>query len=372
MFATHTAMSADPGQSIPTRADAIGDHLALGGEIAAVLPVHYPRALLRAFGFLPVEVWGPPLRDTQLGDAHLQAYTCSVVRSGLAFALGGGMDVASLLLVPHTCDSLQGLASLLLDLAPGERPVLPLYHPRVAGAAGVYYLAAELRALYSRLVELTGRRPDDGALLAAIAREERADALLAALLARQGRLPLGERAFYTLARSREYLPAEVFAEHAGRALAANDARVDPRRVPILLSGMFPEPMAVLDAIEEAGGRIVADDTACVGRRVYPAGRSDDPFVRMAERLVGSPADSTRGAPIADRLARLKALAAERRARAVLFFEVKLCEPEAFYLPRLRAGLDAAGLRSTVIEVDVTEGLPHQAVTRLEALLETAA
>lgn len=406
---------------IPSRADAVGEHLARGGQIAAVLPVHYPRSLLRAFDLLPVEVWGPPARDTQdsrpelaslrsdgvpeltdpaasrpppaaraagtptqspasrdrgsvsqLGDAHLQAYTCSVVRSGLGFALAGGLDVASVLVVPHTCDSLQGLASLLLDLVPPRQAVVPLYHPRVGGPAGTYFLAAELRAIYTRLADITGRHPDDATLSAAIAREELADARLAALLSRQGRLPLTDRAFYTLVRSREYLPAEGFTSLADAALALPDAPADPTRVPIVLSGMFPEPMALLDAIDDAGGRVVGDDTACVGRRAYPAGRSDDPFVRMAERLVGGPPDSTRGSAVAERLARLRGLVAARGARAVLFFVVKFCEPELFYLPLLRAGLDADGVRSIIIEADITEALPHQAVTRLEALLETVA
>ncbi|PKN55332.1 MAG: hypothetical protein CVU56_21900 [Deltaproteobacteria bacterium HGW-Deltaproteobacteria-14] len=357
---------------IPSRADAVGEHLAGGGQVAAVLPVHYPRSLLRAFDLLPVEVWGPPVRDTQLGDAHLQAYTCSVVRSGLAVALAGGIDVASVLVVPHTCDSLQGLASLLLDLVPARQAVVPLYHPRVGGPAGTYFLAAELRAVYTRLADVTGRHPDDAALSAAIAREEAADARLAALLARQGSLPLGDRAFYTLARSREYLPAERFTPLADAALALPDAPADPAQVPIVLSGMFPEPMALFDAIAAAGGRVVGDDTACVGRRAYPAGRSDDPFVRMAERLVDGPPDSTRGSAVAVRLARLRGLVAARGVRAVLFLEVKFCEPELFYLPLLRAGLEADGVRSTTIEVDVTEALPHQAITRLEALLETVA
>ena len=50
--------------------------------------------------------------------------------------------------------------------------------------------------------------------------------------------------------------------------------------------------------------------------------------------------------------------------------MKFCEPELFYLPQLRAALDQAGLRSIVVEADVTEALPAQAVTRVEALLES--
>ncbi len=53
---------------IPSRGEVIASHREAGGKVAAVLPVHNPRALLRAFNLLPVEVWGPPGMDTTAGD----------------------------------------------------------------------------------------------------------------------------------------------------------------------------------------------------------------------------------------------------------------------------------------------------------------
>ncbi|MBM4372046.1 MAG: 2-hydroxyacyl-CoA dehydratase, partial [Deltaproteobacteria bacterium] len=98
---------------IPGRMDTIRTFRAAGGLIAAVTPIHDPRALLRSHGVLPVEVWGPPRTDTAAGDARLQAYTCSIVRCALAFFQEGGLDPVDLLVMPHACDSLQGLASVM-------------------------------------------------------------------------------------------------------------------------------------------------------------------------------------------------------------------------------------------------------------------
>ncbi len=70
--------------AIPHRIETIRAHKARGGRVAAVLPIHYPRALLRAFDILPVEVWGPPPVDATRGSAHLQPYVCSIVRNALA------------------------------------------------------------------------------------------------------------------------------------------------------------------------------------------------------------------------------------------------------------------------------------------------
>lgn len=356
---------------VPSRRSAIDRHKEAGGKIAAVLPIHAPRALLRAHGLLPVEVWGPPGLETSRGDAHLQAYTCSVVRSSLSFLESGGADVADVVLVPHACDSLQGLGSVLLDFVRPKMPVTTFYLPRGPKAASTAFLADELKALSGRLAEVSGVRPDDAALGEAVAREEAADRAFAELLDARPRLPFGDRDVYRVIRAREYLPAETFEPLARAALAtAGDA---PRPgLPLLMSGMLPEPMDVLDAVGDAGAYVAADDLASCGRRRYPAGSAADPWVRLAESLLGGPPDSTRGSPTAERLSWLLGLARRTGAKAVLFHVVKFCEPEQFYLPQLRKGLEAEGLPSVVVEVDVSDRLGHQAVTRLEALLETVA
>jgi len=355
-------------QEIPSRKTVIREHKQRGGRVAAVFPVHQPRALFRAFDVLPVEVWGPPGIATTGGDSHLQGYTCSIVRSGLAFLLSGGLKVADLLVVPHACDSLQGLGSILLDLVKPDQPVVPVYQPRGDAEAAVSFFSAELRSLFERLVAATGTRPSNAELMAAIDREEEADALLARLDAERATLGLGERDLYRLLRSREYLPAESFAALAASAL---DRRLDVARegVPVILSGIVPEPMEVFDLIAAAGGAVVADDLACCGRRLYPPGTSSDPFRRMAESILGGPPDSTRGSSVGQRSAHLCQLAARTGARAIVFYLVKFCEPELFYLPLLRRALERAGIRSQTVEVDLADPLSRQVATRVEALVE---
>jgi benzoyl-CoA reductase/2-hydroxyglutaryl-CoA dehydratase subunit BcrC/BadD/HgdB len=354
---------------IPSRKTVVARQKEHGGRVAAVFPIHYSRGLLRAFDVLPIEVWGPPHTQTTLGDAHLQAYTCSIVRGGLSFLLSGGLDVADIILVPHACDSLQGLGSLLTNFVDAKRPVLTLYFPRGPEASSIAFLASELRRLYERLAEITGQRPDDAALLAAEEREEAADALLGRLLASRRSVDVSDRDFYRFVRAREFLPAEAFSKLIGEVLAGLNGQERAGKG-ILLSGIVPEPMDLLDTLSAAGAVVVADDFACAGRRLYPAGTSRDPYQRMAERLVGGPPDSTRGSELALRVEHLARLAREHGAETLLFYVVKFCEPELFYLPQMRDELKKRGLSSVVIEGDVTESLPHQAVTRVEAMMET--
>ncbi len=357
--------------SLPRRRDVAHAHRARGGRVAAVLPIHAPRALLRAFGFLPIEVWGPPNVNASHAAAHLQPYVCSIVGNALSFLLSGGLDVADLVLVPHACDSLQGLGSILIDFVHPRATVLPLYLPRGQRPCDVDFLADELRALAERLQAVSTRTPTSDDLFACIEREAQADDLLARLHEVRARLPWSDPEIYGLLRSREFLPAEEFIPVAEATLRQTGPA--PRcGVPVLLSGIVPEPKAVLEALRNVGVVVVGDDLACTGRRLYRRSSDPDPYRRLAESLLSGPPDPTRGSPIRDRLAHLRELAGRSGARGVIFYDVKFCEPELFDLPRLRAGLQAAGIPSIAIEVELNDSQPHQALTRIEAFAEMLA
>lgn len=358
--------------AIPERLDAIKEHQQRGGSVAAVFPIHYSRALLRAFDLLPVEVWGPPGLGGAHGAAHLQPYVCSIVHNAISFLETGGLEAAEVLIVPHACDSLQGLGSILIDFVQPKQPVLPLYLPRGRRESDLDFFAAELRSMFEHLANITGRIPTDDDLMDSVRREEKADGLLGKLHRQRRNLPLPDRLFYRLIRSREYLPAERFTELAEQALAQTDRVKDDGVIPILLSGILPEPMGTLEAISDAGAVVAADDLACCGRRLYPPGESDEPFSRMAERILNGPPDCTRGDSIEARCDHLLQLVGTSGARGVVFYEVKFCEPELFDLPLLRTALAKAGIPSITVEVDINEPLPQRILTRLEAFVEMIA
>jgi len=353
---------------IPSRMNTLLEYRQRGGSIAAVFPIHYPRELLRAFDFLPVEVWGPPRVRDSSGEAHLQPYICSVVRNSLSFIQSGDLGAVDLLLVPHACDSLQGLGSLLLDFIPPRQPVLTLYLPRGRRASDVAFLAHELRAIYPRLQAITGRSPSSSELMERICLEEQADGLLYKLHRQRRQIPLPDEAFYRLIRSRAYLPAEQFLPLAEQTLSQAAQRM-VTGVPIILSGILPEPMSIFSSLNGLGAWVAGDDLACCSRRIYPSGLSDEPFQRMAERIIFAPPDPTRGSPISERLEHLLQLTKDTAARGVVFYAVKFCEAELFDLPKLRQGLLDAGIPSLAVEVDISDELSQPVINRLAAFIE---
>ena len=354
--------------AIPSRRDALDRMRNAGYRIAAVLPIHYPRALLRACGFHPVEVWGPARVDSRGGDLRFQSYTCAIVRNAVALLSEGKLDVAEALLVPHTCDALQGMGSVLGDFVKPHQRVLTLYHPRSGGPADLGFLVDELLRLQQELSACSGRQPTDADWAEALRAEGEADAALAALYQDRVRLPLTDREFYTLVRAREYLPPPEFTAVANALPRGEQAR--PAGIPLMLSGIVCEPMALFDQINSSGGCIVADDLACGYRRVYPPIGDGPPLERLARALLGAPPDPTRGSPIAARAAALVTRMRETGAQGLLVYDVKFCEPELFDLPLLRAHLAEAGFPMLHVEHELTPEISQQALTRIEAFLET--
>ena len=136
----------------------------LGLKTVVVLPVHYPRELFTAMDVHTVELWGPPGPPRGPDAGRIQPYACAVVRNALAFLASGGADAADAVLFPHTCDSIQGLATLAPDFGGWGKPALRYLHPKGEdGPAARAFVRAELEHLAGDLARLTGRpwRPHD-------------------------------------------------------------------------------------------------------------------------------------------------------------------------------------------------------------------
>lgn len=353
--------------NIPSRRVVIQTVRNKGFKIAAVMPYHYPRALLRAFKIHPIEVWGPPGYTTNGGDRHFQLYTCAIVRNAASFMLGEGGGAVEMALIPHNCDSLQGMGSVLRDFVRPPYPIFTFYTPRTRDENAVYYLSLEIRALARRLADWLGTEASDEDLIRAIEIEGEADGSFAAFCLNRPDYDVDDRTFYRVVRSREFLPAEDFV-----ALCKSVPRTNSRKngVGLLVSGIVPEPMDLFDRLNAMGLHVRADDLACCSRRIYsqlPVG--SDPAQAVARSLMSAPPDPLTGAPLKDRFEHLLKRMGESESRGLLVYDVKFCEPELFDLPRLRDAMTQAGYPVLHIEHEMGSSLSNQTLTRLEAFAE---
>lgn len=238
------------GIPVPGRHETLQAARDRGLKTLAALPYHLPRALLRAHGFHALEVWPPPGASAARGGEHFQAYACPIVRQGTAFLLDEAFAQVDAVLVPHGCDALQGMGSVLADFVGPRPPVLTLYPPRSRRRVDRDHLAAELAELGRRLAEISGVDPDPAAWAQAAELEDRADDALAGLYRRRAGLALTDADFYRAVRAREYLLPEDFVALA-EALPAGDPVVPAPAVPLVLSGIVTEPW-LLETLADAG------------------------------------------------------------------------------------------------------------------------
>jgi benzoyl-CoA reductase/2-hydroxyglutaryl-CoA dehydratase subunit BcrC/BadD/HgdB len=348
-----------------------------GRKAVVALPIHYPRELLTALDLLAVELWGPPGAPRGDDAGRLQSYVCALARNALAFLASGGADVADAVLFPHTCDSIQGLATLTRDLGGWKKPAFTFLHPKGPERPSARtFLEAELRALAAGLEELAGRRLEPARLAAALALHRDIDASRAALLDARPRLAVSDRELYALLRRGEWLwPEDHLAElRAAQASWAAGLRPEgpPRPgVPILVSGYVPEPAGLFDVLEQAGAYLAADDYAAVGRRVVRAAATvaADPWQALVDRAWAGPPCSTRAADVGLRIRHLTGLLERSGARGVILHVLKFCEPELFDVPSLHRAFQARGVPVLVLEGELEAELSGQVVTRLEAFVE---
>jgi benzoyl-CoA reductase/2-hydroxyglutaryl-CoA dehydratase subunit BcrC/BadD/HgdB len=343
-----------------------------GRKALAVLPIHYPKELLTALDVLAVELWGPPGPPRGDEAGRIQSYVCSVVRNALAFLAGGHAEAVDGVLFPHTCDSIQQLATLATDLGGWKKPAFTFLHPRGADRPSARrFVEAELRRLAGTLEQFTGRTLTDQRLAAALALHREVDAARAALLDGRARLPLDDTRLYALLRRGEWRwPADHLAE-LQEALATLAPEPVQRGVPLLVTGYLPEPAALLATLNQAGAYLAADDYAAVGRRVVRAAGQPaaDPWRALVDRYFAAPPCPTRGADAGVRMANLAALAERSGARGVLVHVIKFCEPELFDVPAIRQTFASRRLPVLLLEGELEGQLSGQAVTRLEAFVE---
>lgn len=335
-----------------------------------MFPAQYPREILWAFNILPVEIWDPPLEISN-ASAHLQPYICSVVKLGLELILQGKCDDLDGFLFPHTCDSIQNLASIVYDYLGLEKPCYFFYHPKqpYKDSARRYYME-NLKTLVSRLEKQLGpldhaefrKRVKQGQELAALIRkiyDHRAS----------GRLRSTNAEFYQVIRQGEFLHPDDFIPLL-KTFLDSAAPGDDQGLSVLLSGVLPNPPDILTLLDEVGIRVSDDDFLNCGRRfMMPPSSREDPFEALTESYFGMPPCTTKDSPLGERLDFLLEKVEKSGAKGVIFYMVKFCEPELFDVPELVKGLRDRGIFTLVMDVELNQGFGGQLATRIEAFGE---
>jgi len=346
-----------------------------GGKVLGFFCCLAPEEMIHAAGALPVRITGENRAISKSG-AHLQSYCCSLARTGLDMALEGELSFMDGTVFVHTCDTMMRLSDiwrLNAGFAVHGDIVLPV---RFEGPSAHEYAFSELSHFKRKMEEYLGPIDDD-ALNESIKLYNKNRRLLAefyALRLENPGLVSCDEALWIVTSSALMEKSEhnVILEEILADLKSSGAGSEPNgRVRLFGIGSVMDQWDFLKMVEDVGGTIV-DDDFCNGRRYFDteAPEGIDPVESITERLWERQSCPCKHRTDRDRAACLAGRVAASKARGVIFWLFKFCEPHAFDYPHIKKALDAQGVPSLNLEIEQGSVSIEQLRTRVEALIET--
>jgi benzoyl-CoA reductase/2-hydroxyglutaryl-CoA dehydratase subunit BcrC/BadD/HgdB len=307
---------------------------------------------------------------TAAADACLHPNLCAYVRACLSQVLEHPADIGGVVGV-DSCDAMRRLLDVWRHkLSPRFFHVLSLPHVWEAGA--VEFFQAELGRLLCTLSEFAGKEITQDDLRRGIALMNETRALLRRLdVLRRTNSSLTGVEFYQILLNAMTRPKQEF--NAGlrerlRELETQAAESE-NSIRIVLSGGALDDPWVVEAVENAGGRVVADDLCC-GSRYFEglASTEGEPLRAIAERYILR-ALCARMSDTDDRVERLLGLIEESGAQGLIYYSVKFCDPHMLDWAPISEALHVRGIPALRCETDYSQSERERMRTRIEAFLE---
>ncbi len=333
-----------------------------------------PEEIILATGALPFRIFGVQ-KQISLADAHLQAYSCSLVRGALEDALSGGLDFLKGTVFPHTCDSIMRLSDIWrmnLGFDFHIDVVLPV---KLNTQNAREYMIDVMRKFKRDLEREMQADISDDQIRSSVKTINRIRELLRDIYDLKCQQPslLSGSDLNAIVKGCMIMDRQEVRDMLEDLLGyyrAQDIKVPSGEKRILLAGGLCNMPDIFKIVESSGGFIVSDDF-CTGSR-YVGGQvpiQDDMMVAIADRYAERVVCPAKHAALYSRGDHVLHLAREKDVDGVIFLYLKFCDPHAFDYPYMKEMLDNEDIPSMLFEIEdqlLSEG---QFETRCEAFIE---
>lgn len=340
-----------------------------GKKAVGCFPVYTPEPIIHAAGSLPMGLWGGQVELDRV-RTWLPSFACSIMQANLELELSGAYDGLAAVLIPTLCDTLKCVGQKWKAACPAIQFVHP-QHRRLDAA--VSYLAGEYDMIRQRLSELLGVTISDEALNQSLEVYNRHNSVMrefsaVADLYRTQILPTDRHAvmksaFFMRKERHSELVCELMDELRKKAPLPGDTKR------VVLSGILAEPDGILEALEEYGFSVAADDLAQESRQYstdYPDGEA--PLDRMARQWQNHDCslayDEKKG-----RIYKLAQAVKDTGADGVIVCMMKFCDPEEFDYPIIRNVLAEHDIPHLYLEIDQQMTSFEQIKTRIQTFAD---
>ncbi|MBA4369010.1 MAG: hypothetical protein C0403_15380 [Desulfobacterium sp.] len=332
-------------------------------KILGCLPLYPPMEIFHAMDLIPVTLWGlrDMIRTLDESDRHIQNYSCSVARRAAEFILSESGMMLDGIFAYNACDTLRNLPEILsngLQDAGRPLPMFQIHVPMVPSGQtdAKDYLCNEILSLI-RLLEKTFHIPFSSDRFQDSVEKYNEVRNLYRRMEKQvasGKMTFQD--FMIAFHSSGFLPVEDQIRFlSGELDRCCNKESKPGNHPIMISGILPPPLPVIQAIEKAGLRIVCNDIASLGRYYgYSPGLNasvEQYFVDFYENHIPCP---TLLYSADNRMEYMISVLQKTSAEGVIFVGEKFCEYEYFEFPYLEKRLKDKGVPSVLIEIAVDD------------------
>ncbi len=333
-----------------------------------------PPEIIAAAGAIPYRITGLPGKDTSPADAYVEPYGCTYVRNILARAAEGQFDFLDGLVISHSCDMVQRLYGIWTYYHPLNFSYL-FNVPHQLTPWAKNFFKRELGFFQEKIEQFTGQKTDPGCLNETINIYNQNRALVRQIYnLRKEESPLVEGSeVFDILMAGGVLPAEQYKDYLESALDKLKQRSPgPEKAPrIMVWGSIMDSPALFEIIEEAGGKVVCDDT-CIGFRTWDKDvpKSGNIYDDLTEHyFVNFQCPRTDRGPGVERFDYILDRAREYRVEGVVGYIISFCDPHKFDYPDLRDYLKKEGIPMVLIDDNYSFEPIESIKTRLEAFVE---
>ena len=345
-----------------------------GGQVVGTFCSYAPEEIILASGSLGYRIFGTDLAISR-ADAHMQAYSCSLVRGALEEVLAGRLDFLDGVVFPHTCDSIQRLSDIWrMNVKAG-------FHLDVIGPVKLNtdsardYMIAVMRKFRQELEARLQKKIGAEAIAAAVETGNRIRAAMRRLYAARMDTPgiLKGADIHAVVKAGMVMDRREFcdlAETLAKQVSGDVGKTGFSGKRIVLSGGLCNMPDVYSAIENSNAAVVADDL-CTGSRFFEADIEPgaDGVAAIAERYIGRNVCPAKHAGIRNRGESLVRMARKSNADGVIFIYLKFCDPHGFDYPYLKQMLADEKIPCLLYEMEEQDAAGGQFRTRCEAFME---
>jgi len=334
---------------------------------------YIPEEIILAAGFLPYRIMGAPI-SLSLSKSYLSGNISSYVQSMLECALKDDYKFLDGVIIGASTDATKRLYDAWIRYTGSSFNHL-FDIPKIFGENALIHYKESIKALVEDLESYFKVKITEQSLKNAISVCNETRRLLLQLnnLRKKNNPPILAVQMLGICKLAMIGDKASFNKELKTLLGqlSPSKEEEKHRYRILLTGSFEDQDWLLNAVEEAGGWIVCEDSCMRLRYFYGlVDKDSEPISAIAKRYMEYKIPSAGLVSFEKRSQTILKLVNEFKIDAVVYYILKFDDPYLFEFPEMKDFLDSNGIPLLRIETEHNTSAIGQINTRLQAFMET--